>query len=138
ARVEFWGDTIESIRRFDVLTQLSVGPLESLRILPVDVRFAPRPASNDASSGAMRTLLSYLPPEAVMIDAAGGSATGDWERTWTEVQRLHAAEVAAGNRPDSPASLFSPPEEVANEVGRFPRIFVGSEGAPRSAPEVHF
>lgn len=139
ARVEFWGDTIESIRRFDVLTQLSVGPLDALRILPVDVRFAPRAASGGGvSSGGQRTLLSYLPPEAVMIDAAGGSATGDWDRTWTEVQRLYAAELSAGNRPDAPASLFSPPEEVANEVGRFPRIFLGSEGAPSSAPEVHF
>src|SRR5690606_6644814 len=41
ARVEFWGDQIESIRQFDVLTQLSVEALPELRILPVDVRYAP-------------------------------------------------------------------------------------------------
>lgn len=107
ARVEFWGDTIESIRRFDVLTQLSVGPLDNLRILPVDVRFAPRQTTGRGNA-APRTLLSYLPDEAVVLDAAGGSALADWERTWTEVQRLHAGEVAAGNRPDGPETLFSP------------------------------
>lgn len=138
ARVEFWGDTIESIRRFDVLTQLSVGPLEDLRILPVDVRFAPRQTSDHGSTARPRTLLSYLPPEATVIDAASGSAVGDWQRTWSEVQRLHAGEVAAGNRPDGPDTLFSPPDEIAAKVARFPRLFLGNEGAPAAAPELHF
>jgi transcription-repair coupling factor (superfamily II helicase) len=34
-RVEFWGDTIESIRSFDVFTQKSVGVHKSLEILPM-------------------------------------------------------------------------------------------------------
>ena len=34
-RVEFWGDTIESIRSFDVFTQKSVGAHESLEIVPM-------------------------------------------------------------------------------------------------------
>jgi transcription-repair coupling factor (superfamily II helicase) len=34
-RVEFWGDTIESIRSFDVFTQKSLGAHKSLEILPM-------------------------------------------------------------------------------------------------------
>jgi transcription-repair coupling factor (superfamily II helicase) len=34
-RVEFWGDTIESIRSFDVFTQKSVGAHKSLEIVPM-------------------------------------------------------------------------------------------------------
>jgi transcription-repair coupling factor (superfamily II helicase) len=34
-RIEFWGDTIESIRSFDVFTQKSVGARKSLEIVPM-------------------------------------------------------------------------------------------------------
>ena len=33
-RIEFWGDTVESIRGFEVLSQLSVGSLEEVQLLP--------------------------------------------------------------------------------------------------------
>src|SRR5690606_11993885 len=128
---------IESIRTFDVLTQLSVEPLEELRILPVDVSFAPRTTS-DAALGERRSLLSYLPREAVIVDVAAGTAESDWEKTWTEVLRLHAAEEAAGRSPEPPEHLFAPPAEVASEVSRYPRLYIGQEGAPADAPELHF
>jgi transcription-repair coupling factor (superfamily II helicase) len=41
-RLEFFGDTVESIRRFDPATQRSLAPLESLEILPLSDLFAPR------------------------------------------------------------------------------------------------
>ncbi|HUE96263.1 MAG TPA: transcription-repair coupling factor [Longimicrobiaceae bacterium] len=137
-RIEFWGDTIESIRRFDVLTQLSVGPLDDVRVLPVDVSFAPpTPATGDPAVGR-RSVLSYLPPEAVLVEVSAAVAATDWERTWTEVNRLHEAEKQAGHAPEPPDALFSPPGEVATEVGRFPRLFIGEEGAPESAPRLAF
>ncbi|MGD2153012.1 MAG: hypothetical protein PVG79_07055, partial [Gemmatimonadales bacterium] len=42
-RVEFWGDTIESIRSFDILDQRSITHLASVRLLPVAF-----PARDDA------------------------------------------------------------------------------------------
>ena len=139
ARVEFWGDQIESIRSFDVLTQLSVGPLDQLRILPVDVRYAPPSSASLARGDATRrSLLSYLPPEAVLIRFEGESADADWERTWLEVLRLHAAEQKAGGKPEAPELVFSPPKEVAAEIGRFPQLFVGPAGAPDRAPVLTF
>ncbi len=41
-RLEFFGDTIESLRRFDPGTQRSLGPVDSLEILPLSDLFAPR------------------------------------------------------------------------------------------------
>jgi len=41
-RIEFFGDTVESLRRFDPETQRTVGPLESLVTLPLSDVFATR------------------------------------------------------------------------------------------------
>ncbi|MBN1488500.1 MAG: transcription-repair coupling factor [Phycisphaerae bacterium] len=63
-RVEFFGDTIENIRQFDVSTQRSMRELSSVRIA------SPRPLTADAAAAeADRTtsFLSYLPPEALVV-----------------------------------------------------------------------
>jgi len=138
ARIEFWGDSIESIRRFDILTQLSIGKLDVVRVLPVDVRYSPGPQGESASSQRRRSLLSYLPPEAVLIRTDSGSAPGDWERTWVDVHRLHDAEVRSGSRPEPPEHLFSSPADVASETVRFPQIHIGQTGAPEGVPHVRF
>ncbi|MQA89373.1 MAG: transcription-repair coupling factor [Gemmatimonas sp.] len=137
-RVEFWGDQIESIRRFDVLTQLSVGPVEEIRVLPVDVRFAP-PGNGSSSHGEVRkrSVLSYLPPDATLFRLEAETAEAEWKQTWAEVQRLHAAELKSGSSPEAPDQLFSPPDEVAAEVARFPQLFVGP-GAHADACSVAF
>src|SRR5690606_12244777 len=74
ARIEFWGDSVESIRNFDVLTQLSVGSAKRVRILPVDVRFT-RPAAGATTETATerRSLLGYLPPDAILTFLDGRS-----------------------------------------------------------------
>ncbi|MEX2583343.1 MAG: transcription-repair coupling factor [Gemmatimonadota bacterium] len=138
ARVEFWGDEIESIRRFDVLTQLSVGPLEELRILPVDIRYAPPAKSAPVpTTSSRRSLLSYLPSQATLLRMEAENSDADWDRTWAEVERLHAAESKTGSGPEDPDRLFSPPDAVAAEIARFPQLFVGS-GAPFDAPAFSF
>ncbi|MDR0786835.1 MAG: transcription-repair coupling factor [Gemmatimonadota bacterium] len=129
ARVEFWGDRIESIRRFDVLNQLSTGELQTIHILPVDVRFAPAAEGNGRSDSERRSLLSYLPPDTVLIRIHGESDEGDWARTWAEVERLYEAERATGSGPEPPHQVFAPPRDVIAEVSRFPTVFVGRAGA---------
>jgi len=61
ARIEFVGDTIESIRRYDPGTQRSTGEIERLVIVPMrDV--LPRPDSDGTDAGADRsaTIFDYL------------------------------------------------------------------------------
>ena len=54
-RLEFFGDTVESLRRFDPGTQRSEGPLESLEILPLSDLFATRSILRDAARSACRS-----------------------------------------------------------------------------------
>src|SRR4029450_10930813 len=39
ARIEFVGDMVESIRRFDPVTQRSTGPTDQIEVIPVRERF---------------------------------------------------------------------------------------------------
>jgi len=54
-RIEFFGDEIESIREFDVTTQISCNPIKNIQILP-DLRLAVF-ANDEASKG----IISILP-----------------------------------------------------------------------------
>jgi transcription-repair coupling factor (superfamily II helicase) len=139
ARVEFFGDEIESIRQFDVLTQLSVGRAEEVRILPVDVRFAPPAASGAApgeAAGERRSLLDYLPPGAVIVHLDAKRTAEEWERSWLEVRRLHEAERLTGATPEPPERLFLPPDQLAGQVAAFPRLHAGGAGAPAGGERI--
>src|SRR2546426_2242051 len=59
ARVDFFGDQIESIKRFDLDTLGSLGNLESLRLIDLKGQL---PDSGDSTS-----LFSYLPDEALVV-----------------------------------------------------------------------
>jgi transcription-repair coupling factor (superfamily II helicase) len=65
-RIEFWGDTIESIREFEVLSQRSVRDLQSVSIVPDVLK-----RKEDSADGSGRVtgvpFLSYLSPEAVIL-----------------------------------------------------------------------
>lgn len=135
ARIEFWGDEIESIRHFDVLSQLSVASTENIRILPVDVRFTPPPQGNGAASPSQerRSLLDYLPPEAVLVPL-DNRAGEEWERSWVEVRRLYEAEVRARNEAEAPERIFLPPTAIREKASAFPTLSLG--GATTAARRI--
>src|SRR5690606_29019345 len=108
-------------------------------VLPVDVRFAPPAVTPDRNSGgAARSILSYLPPETVLIRMDASATEADLDRTWAEVLRLYEAERGTGATPEPPEQLFAPPSEAAAEIARFPQIFVGETGSPRNAAKLIF
>ena len=59
ARIDFFGDQIESIKRFDLDTLGSLEPLDSLRLLDIKGTLP--------DVGSSVSLLSYLPPEAIVV-----------------------------------------------------------------------
>jgi hypothetical protein len=109
-RIEFLGDEVESIRFFDILTQLSVRPVDSLQLLPVDLRAAPTapPRPRPAAAGANGARCSTTSPDAVLVHLDPAGTAASLARTWTEVRRLHAA-AAHGGPVDAPERLFLPP-----------------------------
>ncbi|MEJ2678879.1 MAG: CarD family transcriptional regulator, partial [Gemmatimonadota bacterium] len=117
-RVEFWGDEIESIRRFDVLDQRSTGELARADILPVDLRLA----SADAHTRVRRTLLDVVPPDAVFMLVDPEGAEPAFRRAWEHLLRLHEAERR--HRPDiePPEALFLDPDAARAALRAFARL----------------
>jgi transcription-repair coupling factor (superfamily II helicase) len=68
-RVEFWGDEVESLRRFSVYSQRSLGPVEAVRL---------HAAAEDPDSSPVE-ILSFAPPRAgvIRLDRARASARVD-------------------------------------------------------------
>jgi transcription-repair coupling factor (superfamily II helicase) len=132
ARIEFFGDSVESIRYFDILTQLSVRSVDELQLLPVDLRaqrsVGSRPAARATEGTERRSLMDYLPADALMVHLAGGGTWGELERTWGEVRRLHTAETQRGNHPEAPENLFLPAETAARRLQGFAQLFVDDTG----------
>jgi transcription-repair coupling factor (superfamily II helicase) len=142
ARIELLGDEVDSIRFFDILTQLSVRAVDHLHLLPVDLKSTDgmgdgRPASSPstdpsasspAAEGERRSLLDYVPEDTVVVHLHGTATRQELERTWTEVVRLHDAEVKRGTRPDEPERLFFPPSEAERRLAGFPQLYIDESG----------
>ncbi|HUE77855.1 MAG TPA: transcription-repair coupling factor [Longimicrobiales bacterium] len=123
-RIEFWGDEISSIRRFDVLDQRSTGELDRVDVLPVDLRLA------GDGSASRRSLLDALPGEAVVVQLHGG-ADDTFDDAWRKLLELHQAEQRRGHETEEPEALMLTPTAVRERLEAFGRIVVGSEGALR-------
>jgi transcription-repair coupling factor (superfamily II helicase) len=125
ARVEFWGDEVESIRHFDILTQLSVRTVEGIHVLPVDLRpaaAAATAADSNAGAEARRSLLDYFPDGAILVTLPETDPDTDWNHAWEEVHRLHTAEVRAGHSVEAPDRLYLPHETVSSRFAGHPRL----------------
>ncbi len=70
-RIDFFGDQIETIRRFDVSTQRSGQEFTSVRIAGLrGAEFNPQSAiRNPQSESSITSFLSYLPPDAIVAFA---------------------------------------------------------------------
>ncbi|HUG02277.1 MAG TPA: transcription-repair coupling factor [Longimicrobiales bacterium] len=129
-RVEFWGDEIESIRRFDVLDQRSTVTLERADVLPVDVSWA----ADRADASVRRSLLDVLPAGTLLVLLPGADAASSFRATWGEVMALHESEHRRGGTPEPPDRLFLPPELAADRLAAFPTVAIG----PGAEADVRF
>ncbi len=114
-RLEFWGDEITSIRRFDVLDQRSTDTLEVVDILPVDLKLA------GGGESRRRSLLDVVPRDAVLIQLHGDDEQA-YARAWSKLLELHAVEVQRGADPTPPEHLMLPPAEVLAKLRDFGRV----------------
>src|SRR5438132_791500 len=119
-RLEFLGDTIETIRLFDPATQKSSGRAPSLRILPARELIRPEPpASNEAAEPlppdaewrgpsvypTMDTLLDYFAAPPVLIADEPADL-----RKHAEDFQVEARAAYGGLKPSTPS--LPPPEEL--------------------------
>ncbi|HEU4882243.1 MAG TPA: transcription-repair coupling factor [Longimicrobium sp.] len=145
ARIELLGDEVDSIRFFDILTQLSVRAVDHLQLLPVDLKSVDgmgdgkSPSTESAEStealvsapspdGERRSLLDYVPEDTVVVHLHGTGTRQELERTWTEVVRLHESESKRGTRPEAPERLFFPPPLAEQRLDAFPQLYIDDSG----------
>ncbi len=108
-RIEFFDDEIESIREFDILSQLSVKQVNRIRIV-----------ARDISSREHATLFDYLPEGSVVF-------WDDLERIQKTVQEWweHAGKIRSRNEVPLPeeTSTYLPLQEIEQRASRFRQIF---------------
>ncbi|MDX1673597.1 MAG: transcription-repair coupling factor [Longimicrobiales bacterium] len=123
-RLEFWGDEITSIRRFDVLDQRSTATLDAVDVLPVDLKLA------GGGEVGRRSLLDVLPRDAILIQLHDEDDAA-FDRAWSKLLELRAVEVERGRDPAPPESLLLPPAAVREKLGGFGRIACTADGELR-------
>ena len=82
-RLEFWGDDLEQLREFDLLSQRTTRAIERVVILPVDV--VASADDDDAEVESERTSLPMLwPPDTLVVLPEGVHLQPELHRTWDE------------------------------------------------------
>ena len=94
-RIEFLGDEISSMRRFDIFDQRSKGSAAEVRLLPVKLEDGGGPDAPDAP----RSLLDLLPEDTLVARRTDHDLKTSADRTWKEVVRRHSEAVAGGDDP---------------------------------------
>ncbi|MFP4164719.1 MAG: transcription-repair coupling factor [Chitinispirillaceae bacterium] len=82
-RIEFWGDTVESIRGFDVFSQKSLAPYKSLEIVPMREFLY----SDEKIESALENMTRYCEKEGFDV-----SAVHKLEHQWKSVGDLEGIE----------------------------------------------
>jgi transcription-repair coupling factor (superfamily II helicase) len=123
-RIEFWGDEVTSIRRFDVLDQRSTGTLDRADLLPVELKLA------GEGPRARRSLLDVLPLDTVLVQLRGDERT-PFSQAWEKLLELHGVEQRRGRTPEPPEELLLPPDQVEARLHGFGRIVCTERGALR-------
>ena len=116
-RLEFWGDDLNEIRAFDLLTQRSTGQLERAVVLPVE-----SVAAVEGEEDSRTTLPELWPPETLVVRAAGTHVRPELARTWDEA--LHHAELARRRGEDvvTRDTMFAEPARTMAKLNAFPSL----------------
>ncbi len=109
-RIEFFGDTIESIREFDVLSQLSIEQMSKTRLL-----------GKSADEKDTAAVFDYFPADSIMF----------WEdplrcrqllKQWQEDAETRFETYAGEFAVESPADFYLTPGELGDALGKFRQI----------------
>jgi transcription-repair coupling factor (superfamily II helicase) len=117
-RIEFFGDQIESLRRFDPETQRSVMTVEEALLLPLS-------AEAPSEAGATHSLLELVPDAVVLWDRESA--------VMSSAERLWARAEAAG----ADASSFWSREEWAQQLAERTQIDLEHLAVEDSAKRTH-
>lgn len=122
ARVEFWGDDVESIRFFDILEQRSTETTDRIDILPV--RFG---SSADNTDTTPSSILFKLPRDAILVRTGTRPWDDDAARVWNKAESHYLQARRYGNPAAAPRTLFLTPEALAARARSHPQLVFEEE-----------
>lgn len=128
ARLELWGNEIVSVRRFHTLDQRSTAELHAVDLLPVDIKIAGENHSIAGDPLPRRSLLQLLPKDTLLIQVPADDGEQEFERAWTQLLRLHQAELKRGGKPEPPERILLAPADALNRMAGFGRIAINRDG----------
>jgi transcription-repair coupling factor (superfamily II helicase) len=122
-RIEFFGDEIESIRTFDVETQLSTEQLRKISIMPN--------VADKQTEERRESFLHYIASKTVVFlknEELLSSSIDALFRKATEAYKNVSGEV----RQQAPAELFCTSEELKEQLQHFTKIVLNTRNIPLS------
>ncbi|TFG66527.1 MAG: transcription-repair coupling factor [Gemmatimonadales bacterium] len=121
-RIEFWDDEIASLRQFDLLTQRSIGLLETAEVLPIVLD---RSLADVGGTWECRCLLELLPDSSIVLELVGVDLQQSGTQLWREVSE------AWGERPDdgSASEIAMEPSAADGRLQALSRIRIIDAGS---------
>ena len=96
-RIEFFDDEVESLRSFDVATQLSIASLDQIQLLPN--------TSEGFKRAIRKSILESIAPEGVVVFQNIDGCAQDLQKLYESAQKNYAA-ITSELKPLPPDSLF--------------------------------
>jgi transcription-repair coupling factor (superfamily II helicase) len=136
ARLEWWGDDLETIRAFDLTSQRSGEGIDEITVLPIRAK-TPVPSTeyrvpgtgiSDHEAGTARpTLLELLPSDTLVLEDSPTANAEEVARSWREA--AHHLELARRMGEDVPTreELFDEPDTWRERLTAFARVEVRGE-----------
>ena len=135
-RIEFFGNEVDSIRSFDIASQLSIERLNNIVLLPN--------MQQQAFIEERESILEYLPKTTtIWIEEMGFFATQidkEYERAVEAWEKMGSQETEDGSQNITPGKLFAKSEELVKALEAHPTIEFGSqksEDRRQKAEEFH-
>jgi transcription-repair coupling factor (superfamily II helicase) len=127
ARLEWWGDRLDSLRSFDLTSQRSGEALDEITVLPIRAE----PVGAPSAAGpppARQSLLQLLPGDTLLVEDSPHANLEEVDRSWREA--AHHLELARrmGEAVPVREDLFEAPDRWDQRRGGFARITI--QGSP--------
>ena len=117
ARVEFWGDEVESIRLFDILDQRSTADVDTIHVLPIRMRGGP-----SSGESSLRSLLDLFESGATLVEASPSTWEPGARSNWRHAETQFREAVTHGNPARDPETLFLRPDDFLRRVAAMARL----------------
>lgn len=133
-RIEFFGDEVDSIRSFDIASQLSLERLNNIVLLPN--------MQQQAFIEERESILEYLPKNTVIwieqMNFFGAQIDKEYERAVEAWEKLGSQETENGRQNITPGKLFAKSEELLMALEAHPIIEFGIQKTDDRRQEAAF